>query len=242
MKLAPASFISSTIGSPFSLILACLDWQVSAADLIQMAGAAAVEASGGPRIPLRYGRKQVDDGEQCICEASSKRSATAAPPFPDGATSAAAHLRALFSRMGLSDAEAVALMGAHTLGRAHRSRSGHGAAHTPYTKDAATARPRGGSSWTRNWNTFDNSYFRELAANTHDPNLLKLPTDLALIEDQGFRQHVTRYADHPDVFFAEYAAAHVRMSEAGALFEPSSGISVDLCRFSECDARNKATL
>ena len=212
------------------LIALALERQVSAADLIQMAGAAAVEASGGPRIELRYGRRQADDGEHCSSEESSKRAATAAPPFPDGVASAAAHLRALFSRMGFSDAETVALMGAHTLGRAHRSRSGHGATQTPYTKDCVAARPRGGSSWTRSWETFDNSYFRELAAHKHDAHLLKLPTDLALIEDPVFRGHVTRFADDQDVFFAEYAAAHVRMSEAGALFQPSSGIFVNLER------------
>jgi L-ascorbate peroxidase len=192
-----------------------------------MAGAAAVEASGGPSIRLRYGRRQTDDGEQCSSEESSKRAATAVPPFPDGAASAAAHLRALFSRMGFSDSEAVALMGAHTLGRAHRSRSGHGAAHTPYTKDVVTARPRGGSSWTQNWNTFDNSYFRELAAPMHDARLLKLPTDLALLEDPAFRGHVERFARDQQVFFTEYAAAHVRMSEAGALFDPPGGIFLD---------------
>jgi L-ascorbate peroxidase len=189
-----------------------------------MAGAAAVEISGGPAIPLRYGRKQTDDAAACASEARSQTTATAAAPFPDGASSASAHVRAVFSRMGLSDSEAVALMGAHTLGRAHRSRSGHGAAHTPYTKDASGARPRGGSSWTKNWNTFDNSYFRELIAAKQDAHLLRLPTDLALLEDPSFLEHVKRFAEDEAVFFEEYAAAHLRMSEAGAIFDPPKGI------------------
>jgi len=194
-----------------------------------MAGAAAVEASGGPAIRLRYGRKQTSDGEQHCCEqVRSKSAATAAPPFPDGASSAADHLRCVFSRMGLNDADAVALMGAHTLGRAHQSRSGHGAAHTPYTKQAGAARPRGGSSWTKNWNRFDNGYFQELVAAQQDAHLLKLPTDLALLEDPEFSQHVHRYAQDEKVFFEEYAAAHLRMSEVGVFWEPPEGIPVDL--------------
>ena len=193
-----------------------------------------MEVSGGSPIRLRYGRKQTSEGEQDCCEeARSKSSATAGPPFPDGASSAAAHVRHVFSRMGLNDAHAVALMGAHTLGRAHRSRSGHGAAHTPYTKESGTARPRGGSSWTKNWNTFDNGYFRELVAAQKDAHLLKLPMDLALLEDSEFSQHVLRYAQDESVFFEEYAAAHLKMSEAGALFDPPQGITLDLSGLSQ---------
>jgi L-ascorbate peroxidase len=204
-------------------------YQVSAADLLQMAGAAAVQVCGGPHIRLRYGRKQTENSEHCCGEARSKSAATAAPPFQDGET-AVEHVRRVFSRMGFNDAEAVALMGAHTLGRAHRSRSGHGAPHTPYTKNAAWARPRGGSSWTADWDRFDNGYFRELMASKHDEHLLKLPTDLALLQDQSFREHVKRFAEDENVFFREYAAAHVRMSEAGALFDPPKGIYVDLSK------------
>ena len=198
--------------------------KVSAADLVQMAAAAAVEASGGPAIPLRYGRQQVSSSDQCCSQGHSGLAARAAPPFPGGAVTAAQHVRHVFARMGLTDSEAVALMGAHTLGRAHRSRSGHGAPHTPYTKDAGGARPRGGSSWTRNWKTFDNSYFCELIAAQRDEHLIRLPTDLALLEDEALRCHVERFAADEAVFFAEYAAAHVRMSEAGALFDPPQGI------------------
>ena len=67
-------------------------------------------------------------------------------------------------------------------------------------------------------------------ASKHDEHLLKLPTDLALLQDQSFREHVKRFAEDENVFFREYAAAHVRMSEAGALFDPPKGIYVDLSK------------
>jgi len=158
IRLVPEIDYSSNKGLAvaLSLLNPLLDRfdKVSAADLFQMAGAAAVEACGGPHIALRYGRRQTNEAEHCCPQPRAQSASIAAPPFPDGADSAAAHVRRVFSRMGLSDEEAVALMGAHTLGRAHRSRSGYGAAHTPYTKDNTTVRPRGGSSWTREWDRF----------------------------------------------------------------------------------------
>ena len=155
IRLVPEIDYSSNKGLAvaLSLLNPLLDRfdKVSAADLFQMAGAAAVEACGGPHIALRYGRRQTNEAEHCCPQPRAQSASVAAPPYPDGADSAATHVRRVFSRMGLSDKEAVALMGAHTLGRAHRSRSGHGAAHTPYTKDNTSVRPRGGSSWTREW-------------------------------------------------------------------------------------------
>jgi len=155
IRLVPEIDYSSNKGLAvaLSLLNPLLDRfdKVSAADLFQMAGAAAVEACGGPHLALRYGRRQTNEAEHCCPQPRAQSASVAAPPYPDGADSAATHVRRVFSRMGLSDKEAVALMGAHTLGRAHRSRSGHGAAHTPYTKDNTSVRPRGGSSWTREW-------------------------------------------------------------------------------------------
>ena len=50
-----------------------------------------------------------------------------------------------------------ALSGAHTLGRAKKTRSGFGADVTKYTQNGP-GKP-GGSSWTPEWLKFDNSYF-----------------------------------------------------------------------------------
>lgn len=50
-----------------------------------------------------------------------------AAPWPAEAVSAAEHLRAVFYRQGFNDQEIVALSGSHTLGRAHKDRSGLGA-------------------------------------------------------------------------------------------------------------------
>ena len=78
--------------------------------------------------------------------------------------------------MGFGDAEIVALLGAHTLGRAFAERSGvtehnqRSGGSTAFT--AASACPRadgakgvgmpGGQSWCKNWLSFDNEYYKYL--------------------------------------------------------------------------------
>ena len=54
-------------------------------------------------------------------------SAAGAAPWPNEAAGPAPHLRWVFYRQGFNDQEIVALSGAHTMGRAHASRSGLGA-------------------------------------------------------------------------------------------------------------------
>ncbi|XP_027112037.2 L-ascorbate peroxidase 3-like isoform X1 [Coffea arabica] len=111
------------------------------------------------------------------------------------------HLRDVFYRMGLSDKDIVALSGGHTLGRAHPERSGFD------------------GPWTKEPLKFDNSYFVELLKGESD-GLLKLPTDIALLEDPEFRRLVELYAKDEDAFFRDYAVSHKKLSELG--FTPHS--------------------
>ncbi|XP_021300686.1 L-ascorbate peroxidase 3, peroxisomal-like [Herrania umbratica] len=116
--------------------------------------------------------------------------------LPD-ANQGARHLRDIFYRMGLSDKDIVALSGGHTLGRAHHERSGFDGA------------------WTKEPLKFDNSYFKELLNIESDSELLKLPTDKALVDDPKFRCYVELYAKDEDAFFRDYAASHKKLSELG---------------------------
>ncbi|GAV64839.1 LOW QUALITY PROTEIN: peroxidase domain-containing protein [Cephalotus follicularis] len=162
--------------------------KISYADLYQLAGVVAVEVTGGPIIDFVPGRK-----------ARSKESPEEGR-LPD-AKQGASHLRDIFYRMGLSDKEIVALSGGHTLGKAHRERSGFE------------------GPWTRDPLKFDNSYFVELLKGESE-GLLKLPTDTVLGEDSNFRQYVELYAKDEDAFFRDYAASHKKLSELG--FAPTS--------------------
>ncbi|XP_041998801.1 L-ascorbate peroxidase 3-like isoform X2 [Salvia splendens] len=106
------------------------------------------------------------------------------------------HLKEVFYRMGLSDKDIVALSGGHTLGRAHPERSGFDGA------------------WTKEPLKFDNSYFQELLKGESE-GLLKLSTDLALLDDPDFRRYVELYAKDEDAFFRDYAESHKKLSELG---------------------------
>lgn len=122
------------------------------------------------------------------------------PPFegrlPD-ATKGSDHLRDVFvKQMGLSDKDIVALSGAHTLGRCHKERSGFE------------------GPWTANPLIFDNSYFKELLGGERE-GLMQLATDKALLSDPIFRPLVEKYAADEDAFFADYAEAHLKLSELG---------------------------
>jgi len=68
---------------------------------------------------MRYGRRDLTEAEL----GDTTGLPAGRPPFPSG-DGPAGHLRAVFYRMGLSDEDIVALSGAHTLGRAHKHRSG----------------------------------------------------------------------------------------------------------------------
>ncbi|XP_057769258.1 L-ascorbate peroxidase 3 [Salvia miltiorrhiza] len=106
------------------------------------------------------------------------------------------HLKEVFYRMGLSDKDIVALSGGHTLGRAHPERSGFD------------------GPWTKEPLKFDNSYFQELLKGETE-GLLKLKTDLALLDDPDFRRYVELYAKDEDAFFKDYAESHKKLSELG---------------------------
>eukprot|EP00877_Chromochloris_zofingiensis_P002171 jgi/Chrzof1/11955/Cz06g15270.t1 len=193
---------------------------VSYADLFQLASAVAIEVAGGPKIPLRLGRVDVATAEQCSPEGNLP---AAGHPFPDGSGSPAEHLRRVFQRMGLNDQDIVVLSGAHTLGRSRPERSGWGKAETKYTKDGPGL--PGGQSWTPDWLTFNNSYFTELKAK-RDEELLVLPTDAAVFEDDGFRPYAEKYAEDEQAFFQDYAVSHAKLSELGVKWDVGAPVTV----------------
>jgi hypothetical protein len=174
--------------------------EVSYADLYVLASAMAIEFAGGPAIPVRLGRGDDADGRRCPANGR----------LPD-ATQGAAHLRDVFGRMGFSDQEIVALSGAHTLGSCHRVRSGFD------------------GQWTSKPLAFDNEYFVNLITKQWRPRewegprqfqdesgkLMMLPTDLALIEDPGFRRYVEAYARDPALFNKDFAAAYGKLMALG---------------------------
>ena len=95
--------------------------ELSYADLYTLAGVVAVEESGGPAIPFRLGRIDLENGES-----SPKDSDGRLPNADVGCRKdMIQHVRDVFWRMGFCDQEIVALLGAHALGRCHTDASGY---------------------------------------------------------------------------------------------------------------------
>lgn len=208
MRFAPESDIGANAGLKVARellepIKAKFPW-ISYADLWTLAGATAIEEMGGPVVPWRPGRVDKPDGSHC-------------PPdglLPD-ASQGAAHLRAIFGRMGFNDQEIVALSGAHTLGRCHTDRSGFD------------------GPWTNAPTTFSNLYFQDLLnrkwvvrkwkgplqyEDKETKKLMMLPTDLVLLSDRSFKKFTDLYAKDEEKFFADFAAAFSKLLELGVPF------------------------
>jgi len=173
---------------------------ISYGDLWTLAGVAAIQEMGGPKIPWRPGR--IDGFAKDVT--------------PDGRLPDAAqgqdHLRAIFYRMGFNDQEIVALAGAHALGRCHPERSGFE------------------GPWTFSPTTLTNDYFKLLLSEKwvwkkwKGPNqfvdkktgtLMMLPADYALVQDKSFKKHVQAYAADEALFFKDFSAVIVRLFELG---------------------------
>lgn len=196
--------------------------QVSYADLYQMASVVAIESCGGPTIELQYGRVDMMSDKECP---EDTRLPAPEAPFGDDSTNAGEHLQKVFHRMGLTDQDIVCLSGAHTLGRAFKDRSGMGAEETEYTKEVVKGVAKGGSSWTKEWMKFDNSYFVAIKAK-EDKNLLVMQSDACLFEADAFKTYAEKYASDQEAFFKDYAESHKKLSELGVKWKDDGAISL----------------
>ena len=172
------------------------------ADLWTFASGVAIEHMGGPHIEWRWGRKDARSGAECAPDGR----------LPD-ASKGAAHIREVFGRMGLTDREAVVLIGGgHAVGKCHADRSGFV------------------GPWKHDFLFFDNGFFRNLFdekwavdktkkqlqyTDEATKKLMMLPTDLAMRDDAGLAGASREFAANNDKFQAEFAAAYKKLMEFG---------------------------
>lgn len=180
---------------------------LSRGDLWTLGGVVAVQECGGPKIKWRPGRQDIDD-QQRVPENGRLPHASLGSD----------HVREVFSRMGLTDQETVALIGAHCLGKCHTDRSGYD------------------GPWGPSFNMFTNDFFVRLLQNWHvrkwdgkkqyeddeTNSFMMLPTDMALKEDGNFIKYVKQYAEDQDLFFKDFADAFSKLLELGITFPKDS--------------------
>lgn len=98
------------------------------------------------------------------------------------------------SKQGLTPEEFVAIMGSFTLGFNGEAKKGLQ------------------SRWTMNPYVFDNSYFQELLLGEKSKHF-QSEADLRLVQTPELRAWVEKYAGDQELFFTNYARAHVKLSE-----------------------------
>jgi hypothetical protein len=96
----------------------------------------------------------------------------------------------------LQPEEFVALMGSFTLGFNGDDKKG------PHTR------------WCMNPYVFDNTYFKELLLRDQS-KYFHTEADLKLVQNGNLKSWVEAYAQDQELFFRNYAAAHVKISEIG---------------------------
>ena len=207
------------LGRPLALVMAMKPDGLSVADAVAVAGAAAVEASGGPRIAIGLGR----------LDASAAAPATLSRPIQQPGDEArdvvkrtlpepglsTVGLRRYFRRVGLSDQELVALMGAHTLGRHNTLLNMTKACLRNLTRECLETAPVRAPFEARTPDAFDNSYYSLLLA-WDDRSLERgeanfIPTDVALVLDASFRRHVVAFARSEPLFRTTFARAYAKL-------------------------------
>jgi len=174
--------------------------KISTADLWVLAGIVAIEEMGGPKIPFQSGRVDKLESDE-------------GPPdglLPD-AKQGADHIRGIFSRMGFSDMDIVALSGAHVVGRCHSDRSGFIGPWTPsptkFSNDYYV------QLTMKNWTKKD--WKGPLQYTDQSGTLTMLPTDLSLLDDARFEKYVRVYASNPSIFFIDFANAFQKLVNNG---------------------------
>jgi cytochrome c peroxidase len=181
---------------------------LSYADLYTLGGVTAIKTLSGPTIPWSSGRVDALD-PSAVTPDDRLPNADSGPPGAD--PSDAAHIRTIFNRMGFNDQEIVALSGAHALGRCHVSASGY---EGPWTATPTTFNNLyyiflNTANWTkRDW---DGKFQYEDGSK----RFMMLPSDLVLIQDEGFKKYVDLYSQDEAAFFKDFTAAFTKLEELG---------------------------
>lgn len=201
------------LGRPLQVVLD-LKGQMSLADAIAVAGAAAVEAAGGPSIPVRLGRADATSPDPVRTSRSfgePRDAVTTTLPSPGLST---VGVRRFFHRLGMRDDEIVALMGAHTLGRHVSLLNMTKSCLRNLTRACLETAPVR-LAFEPTPDVFDNSYFVELLRwenrERSDRTSLFIPTDVTLLLDPKFRSFVVAFANDEQRFRRTFARAYTKL-------------------------------
>ena len=195
---------------------------LSFADVLALSGAQAVETAQGPQIPIKLGRKDKAEADKryldrMIRSESERSSINTSLPSP---ALDSLGLRIFFKRIGLTENEMVALMGAHDLGR-HVTLTGMPKECLRYlTRSCLEDAPNLAPFVTMDPDTLSNNYFQVLLR-WNDRKIEYgeasfIPTDVALVVDEGLKSVVVKFAKDETLFFQTFSKAYQKLVDSTA--------------------------
>lgn len=195
---------------------------LSFADTLALCGAAAVESAKGPHIPIRLGRKDITRADNRLLtstiEGETERS-TLSTSLPSPALDSLG-LRMYFQRLGFTDMEMVALMGAHDLGRHVTLLDMSKECIKNLTRDCLENAPVTLPFVSKDPDTLSNLYYQTLLRwNDRDiqyGEALFIPTDVAMVVDDDLRKIVDAFAKDESLFFQVFKEAYQKLVDTTA--------------------------
>ncbi|XVF38873.1 hypothetical protein REPUB_Repub20aG0139700 [Reevesia pubescens] len=202
-----------------SMVEAQCPQQVSCADILILAAREAVALTGGPRIKVPLGRM----------DSSHTPSYELADALLPPATAGVADMLNIFTKKGMTLAESVAILGAHTLGITHCSNI-QNRLYSPNNGELRVMEPRFAAflrltcnqgSLTSNLSfvlndptslAFDNEYFVNAMGGR---GVLKIDAEMVL--DPKTAHVMQHFSMNEDDFFQAFSSAFVKLSCSGVL-------------------------
>ena len=199
---------------------------LSFADTLALSGAAVVEASGGPRISILLGRKDVNNADNRFLDrpigglsTSDDDRSRVTTSLPSAGLDSLG-LRNYFGRLGLSEAELVALSGAHDLGRHVTLLGMPKTCLKNLTRICLEEAPVLFPFVTKDPDTLSNSYFSTLLKwnerKLEYGEASFIPTDVALVVDEGLRKDVVAFSKNEKLFFRTFVSAYQKLVDSTA--------------------------
>ncbi len=199
---------------------------LSFADTLALSGAAAVQVSGGPQISILLGRKDVRTADNRFLDRPIGGVSTVGEDRSRVTTSLPSAgldslgLRNYFGRLGLSEAELVALSGAHDLGRHVTLLGMPKSCLKNLTRVCLEEAPVLLPFIAKDPDTLSNAYFKTLLKwNKREIEYGEasfIPTDVALVVDEGLRKYVVTFSKNENLFFRTFVSAYQKLVDSTA--------------------------
>lgn len=188
---------------------------MSYGDLYAFAGITAVAYLGGPTVRFRPGRTDTTDTSRIPPNGFLPDGALGNQvPKGGGSAPGVLHMRAVFTRLDCSDADAIALMiGGHSVGHMFLQNSGFEGKWSHQSLQFSNAYAK--ALLNLNFSPMRTSRGKLQFRDTGTRVLTMMPIEMALLTDESYRSWLVKFNLDPGAFYAAFARAYEKILENG---------------------------